>query len=288
MSAVSAFAVVAHRAEPTSSRLGSVLTPARALSRLRAGDVALARLDVLQSLDGIEPGLWAIDRLEATGVVVRNRRPALVASHDKLRTAQVLFSAGVPHPRTVHVAPWLPRPELEAPLVFKPRFGSWGRDVVRCDTDGEIGPALSWLGSRRWYAATGGIAQKLVAPRGYDLRILVAGGKVAGAIRRVAAAGEWRTNVELGARREPVSPPPDACSIALAAARAVGGDLVGIDLLPADVGTWVVLEVNGAVAFTGAYSIDGDVFETVRAALTADDQAPLPLAADTLSSVTPL
>ncbi|MGZ4290500.1 MAG: hypothetical protein ACXVQZ_07775, partial [Gaiellaceae bacterium] len=75
------------------------------------------------------------------------------------------------------------------------------------------------------------------------------------------------TNVSLGARREPVVPPPDACDVALRAAAAVDGALVGIDLLPADVGTWVVLEVNGAVDFTSTYTFDDDVFAAAAAAL---------------------
>jgi RimK family alpha-L-glutamate ligase len=264
-----AFAVVAHRVTPTNTRLGNVLSPAQALTRLVPGDVALGRLDVLQTLDGIEPGLWALDRLAALGVTVLNPRHALVAAHDKLATAHTLHAAGVPHPRTVHVAPWLPAPELEPPLVLKPRFGSWGADVIRCDTAEEIEIGLEEIATRAWYEATGAVAQKLVAPRGYDLRLIVARGRVIGAVRRVAAPGEWRTNVALGARREPVAPPLDACAVALAGADAIDADLVGVDLLPADAGTWVVLELNGAVDFTNVYSLDDDVFSAATAALCA-------------------
>ncbi|HZT91071.1 MAG TPA: ATP-grasp domain-containing protein [Gaiellaceae bacterium] len=245
------------------------LTPAQALTRLREGDVALGRLDVLPTLDGIEPGLWALDRLPALGVTVLNGRRTLVTAHDKLATAAALAAARVPHPRTVHVAPWLPEPELEPPLVIKPRFGSWGTDVIRCDDPQQIEHALAWVRDRPWFEATGAIAQKLVAPRGFDLRIVVARGAVIGAVRRVAAPGEWRTNVALGAKREPVAPPPEACDVALAAAEALGAALVGVDLLPADVGTWVVLEVNGAVDFTSVYSLGDDVFAVARDALGA-------------------
>ena len=272
------FAVVAHRVTPTNTRLGTVLSPAQALARLAPGDVALGRLDVLASLDGVEPGLWALERLSATGVTVLNGRQTLVAAHDKLTTAHALFGASVPHPRTMHVAPWLPLPELEPPLVFKPRFGSWGQDVIRCDDEPSIQRTLAYLETRAWYDATGAIAQKLVAPRGFDLRLVVAGGKIVGAVKRVAAAGEWRTNVALGARREPVQPPPEACAIAIAAAAAIDGALVGIDLLPADVGTWVVLEVNGAVDFTSAYSLDDDVFSAASAALLVPHAEPSALA----------
>jgi RimK family alpha-L-glutamate ligase len=269
MPAMSRFFVVASHPTPTNARLGPVLTPAQAVARLGRGDVALGRLDVLPSLDGIEPGLWALDLLERRGVTVLNSAGALATAHDKLATAEALACAGVPHPPTVHVAPWLPPPALEPPLVLKPRFGSWGRDVTRCDSS----PALEWaLDASRlrvWFNSAGGVVQRLVPPAGFDLRVVVAGGAVAGAVLRQAAPGEWRTNVALGGRRVPISPPPDACELALAAAEAVGGDLVGIDLLPVAGDGWLVLEVNGAVDFNGCYSLDVEVFSAVEAALLA-------------------
>src|SRR5262245_55091858 len=73
------FAVVAGRSTPTNERLGCVFTPAQAATRLRPGDVALGRLDVLPSVDGIEPGLWALDLLERRGVTVLNPRASLEA-----------------------------------------------------------------------------------------------------------------------------------------------------------------------------------------------------------------
>jgi len=159
------FAVVAHRVTPTNTRLGIVLSPAQAVARLGRGDVALGRLDVLATLDGIEPGLWALERLAAAGVTVLNGRRALVAAHDKLATASALYAAGVSHPYTVHVAPWLPAPELEPPIVFKPRFGSWGQDVIRCDDMESIERTLEELRARPWYEATGGIAQNTVVSK---------------------------------------------------------------------------------------------------------------------------
>ncbi len=278
---MTAFAVVAHRVTPTNTRLGLVLTPAQALARLRPGDVALGRLDVLETLDGVEPGLWALDRLAASGVLVRNGRATLVAAHDKLTTARALAATGVPHPRTLHLAPWLPLPALAPPLVLKPRFGSWGRDVVRCDDELSLRRSLAELAGRAWYEATGAIAQELIPSRGHDLRLVVAGGRVVGAVRRVAPTGEWRTNVALGARREPVTPSPAACETALAAAAAIDGDLVGVDLLPDGRGSWIVLELNGAVDFTNAYSLGDDVYGAAVSRLGVVEEAAPGLAAET-------
>jgi RimK family alpha-L-glutamate ligase len=246
---------------------------------LRAGDVALDRLDVLPGLDGIDGGLRSLGELEARGVRVLNPASALIGAHDKLVTARLLRGAGLPHPRTWCVSRGSPVPSVDGPVVVKPRFGSWGRDVVRCADLDDLHRQLRSLARREWYAAHGALVQELVEPRGFDLRILVADAHVVGAVRRVAADGEWRTNVALGARREPVVPPLDACRLAVASAATAGADLVGVDLLPLGDG-WTVLELNGAVEFTGEYSLGEDVFAAVARRLARRSGRAAPPAFD--------
>ena len=77
-----------------------LLPPELAASRARPGDVLLPRLDVLPTLDGIEPGLSLMDAVARRGVQVVNRAGTIAAAHDKLATALRLSAAGVPHPRT--------------------------------------------------------------------------------------------------------------------------------------------------------------------------------------------
>ena len=275
------FVVVAHRCTDTNAALAAaagtlgvpsaVLSPRDALRILEPGDVALGRLDVREGLDGVEPGCAELERLAASGVEVLNRPGALVAAHDKLLTARALRLAGLPHPHTWLIAEGMPTPAPELPIVLKPRFGSWGRDVTLCRTAADLSAELERLAFRGWFREQGVLAQALVPPLGWDLRLVVAGGRIVGATRRVAAPGEWRTNVALGARPEPVAPPPLARTLAIGAAAAVRGDLVGIDLLPTAAG-YVVSEINGAVDFRPGYALDHEdvyaeaVLELLRAA----------------------
>lgn len=248
-----------------------LLSPAEAVVALGPGDVAIARLDVLPTLDGIEPGLELLPGLGRRGVRVLNPAPALVAAHDKLATESALAAAGIPRPGTWHVRP-SETARLRPPLVLKPRFGSWGRDVFRCRDEDELAACIDEVAGRGWFRRTGAVGQELLPASTSDLRVIVAGGVAVGAAERVAAPGEWRTNISLGGSLRAARPPAEALELAVRAAAAIGADLVGVDLLPLETG-FAVVELNGAVEFDHRYSLGGGVYEAVVEALGLESDA---------------
>jgi RimK family alpha-L-glutamate ligase len=255
-----------------------VLTPAHAATLAGPDVVAVGRIDVSEGLDGPEDGLWALGTLAAGGVRVLNRAGALLAAHDKLLTARVLERAGLPHPRTtvLHLGDALP--SWEGPVVVKPRFGSWGREVELCESEAALRRHLREVESRAPFRH-GVLVQEFVPPDGFDLRVIVVGDVAVGAVRRVAAPGEWRTNVALGGTRAPADAPAAALDLAIRAVAAAGVDFAGVDLLPQPDGSWTVLELNGAVDFTRDYALDDDPFvaaahELVRLHNSATTRSP--------------
>jgi [lysine-biosynthesis-protein LysW]--L-2-aminoadipate ligase len=243
------------------------LSPSEGASLLQPDDVAVGRLDVLRTLDGIEPGLHVLSDLAHRNVRVLNDAHALLRAHDKLLTAVCLERAKLHHPRTLLLEHPETQPPIEPPFVLKPRFGSWGADVFRCRTPWELEAVFRRVSGRPWFRRHGAIVQELLPLEGHDLRVIVAGGRVVGAVRRIAAPGEWRTNMALGGTREPVDPPEEARRLSLEAAAAIGADLVGVDLIPVGDG-YVVLELNGAVEFDEGYDLPGgDIYLDTAEAL---------------------
>jgi RimK family alpha-L-glutamate ligase len=244
------------------------LSPEEACWRLRAGDVALIRLDVLETLDGIEPGLRLLEPLQRRGVRVLNRPDALVGAHDKLETARRLAAAGFRQPGYVHIKSSASAVPLEPPVVVKPRYGSWGRDVVLCQTETELRHCLEDLRHKHWFLEHGALVQEVVSRSRRDLRLIVAAGRIVGAATRRAAPGEWRTNISLGGSLAAAEPDAAAAALAIGAVATIGMDLAGVDLLPLPGGGHIVLELNGAVDFDDRYSLrGGDVYLDAAAAL---------------------
>src|SRR5207237_1199331 len=123
--------------------------------------------------------------------------------------------------------------------VVKPLFGSEGRGMIRV-SDVEIAwrtfRALERLQSILY-------VQQFIHHPGWDLRAFVLGDRVLSAMRR-HAQDDWRTNVAQGGRTEPIALTTEEERLALAAARAVGTQVAGVDLLPRPDGGYYVLEVN--------------------------------------------
>ena len=245
--------VYAWRARGVDAR---ILWPREALETLGSGDTAVTRLDVLPTLDGVEPGLELVGELGGRGVRVLNGPAALLAAHDKLRTSELLAGAGLPHPWAIHVAPGSPLPAVPLPCVVKPRFGSWGQEVHLCRTLEDVERCLERIADRTWWSVHGALVQELAGPVARDVRVVVAGDRVVAGAQRIAAPGEWRTNVTLGGRVVEAELPPDTAELAVDAARALGIDFAGVDLLPV-AGGWTILELNGAVDFDTRYSLAG-------------------------------
>ena len=179
----------------------------------------------------------------AEGTTVLNPPRALETCVDKFLTTARLCEAAVPTPRTIctQTADDAMRAfnSLGGDIVVKPIFGSEGRGMVRL-TDKEV----AW---RTFHAIeqTGCVVylQQFIRHPGWDVRAFVLGDRVLASMKRYGH-GDWRTNVAQGGTTMACELAAPQRALALAAARATGAILAGVDLLCDEVGRWFVIEVN--------------------------------------------
>jgi RimK family alpha-L-glutamate ligase len=137
--------------------------------------------------------------------------------------------------------------------IVKPLFGSLGHGMVRL-TDPDIASRV--LESLEAMHAVFYV-QRTIDHGGRDVRVFVIGGRVLGAIERRAPDGDWRTNVARGGSARTFALPAEWERLAIEAARVVGADYAGVDLLPAVDGGVFVLEVNGIPGWQGLQRATG-------------------------------
>lgn len=209
-------------------------------------------------------------RLEARGTPVVNRPRPLELAIDKYLSLARLAAAGIAVPRTVVcqdsaavVRAW----EEFGDSVVKPLFGSRGRGLARIDGPAALGLWLSGPGSAAEPAVH--YVQEFVRHPGWDARILVVGRQWF-AVRRTAAAGDWRTNLSRGGRATPFEPPPGWVDLAGRAATVLGTEVAGVDLVEGADGRPLVLEVNAVPGWRGTAAATGaDVAGTIVSHLEA-------------------
>lgn len=237
------------------------LTASVGAEGLRFGPAAVAAADaiVVRGMPGVATGTDRLESvvfrmdvlgcLETEGLPVVNRPRALEIAIDKYLSLAALARAGLRVPRTVVVqdaeAARAAFASLGSSCVAKPIFGSRGRGIARVSTATAAAAAVSAGGL--------GYLQEFLPHAGWDVRVLVIGDQTF-AMRRIAAAGEWRTNISLGGRPEAFAPPTGWLELARRAAAAVGADVAGVDILPTDDGP-VVLEVNAVPGWQGLQAV---------------------------------
>jgi ribosomal protein S6--L-glutamate ligase len=219
-------------------------------------DAILVRTMPPGSLEQVVFRMDLLHRLQARGVRVLNPPTALEACVDKYLASAKLEAAGLNVPPTIvcqDAETALAAFEaLGRDVVVKPLFGSEGRGMVRVSD-----PELAWR-TFRTLERTGSVLylQKFIAHPGWDLRVFVIGSRVLTAMRR-HARGDWRTNVAQGGKAEAARLTGEQEGLALAAAKAVGAPVAGVDLLPGPDGTLHVLEVNAVPGWRALAPVTG-------------------------------
>jgi RimK family alpha-L-glutamate ligase len=238
-------------------------------AELRSGEIVLNQFDALLvrsmppgSLEQIVFRMDALARLEAAGVAVINPAKAIEAAVDKyLATARLQAADFLTPPTTVCQTSEEALAAFDAlggDVVVKPLFGGEGRGITRV-SDAAIGrrvfTALEQIGAVLYL-------QQFIPHDGVDWRLLVVGDDVLG-MRRINP-DDWRTNISLGARAEPLEVTAELAGLARRAAAAVGASIAGIDLLPGRDGRLYALEVNAVPGWRALAAVTGiDVAERV-------------------------
>lgn len=202
--------------------------------------------------------LFVARNLESVDALVMNSAAAHQTAADKWATHLVLAGAGLPVARTVAIASAQMLAQVADQMppawVLKHRRGSWGRNVVRAETLDAAESAYALLAQLPSSGSDIVLVQEYVAATA-DLRVIVVDGEVLGVIERQGS--EWRHNVALGSRAVRRTLDRAVLDVSRHAARVLGLDICGIDLLERADGSHVILEANARVEFRGFESVHG-------------------------------
>jgi ribosomal protein S6--L-glutamate ligase len=203
-------------------------------------------------------GLAVVRQFEMMGVYCLNESQAIARSRDKLRTLQILSRHNIGVPPTVftrqadHVPACIDRVN-GPPVVVKLLQGTQGIGVVLAE---------STVAASSVIEAFHGLDQNILIQgfikeaKGADIRALVVGRKVVGAMRRQALSGEFRSNLHRGGTATKIRLPVEYRRTALAAARVLGLRVAGVDMLESKDGP-MIMEVNSSPGLEGITKTTG-------------------------------
>lgn len=203
-------------------------------------------------------GTAVVRQFEMMGVYSVNESLAISRSRDKLRSLQLLARRGIGLPVTMFAHRTSQAEDIietigGAPVVIKLLEGTQGLGVVLGETENaakSIIQAFAGLDANF-------LVQEFIKEAGAeDIRCLIVGDRVVAAMMRRGKEGEFRSNLHQGGSAESVRITPTERSTAVAAARAMGLHVCGVDLLRANHGP-VVMEVNSSPGFEGIEKATG-------------------------------
>ncbi len=203
-------------------------------------------------------GTAVLRQFEVAGVYSINESIAISRSRDKLRAHQLLARKGVGMPITGYAHAANATEDLidfvgGAPVVVKIMQSTHGNGVVLAETKKA---AESVINAFRGLHADFLVQEFIKEAGGADIRCFVVGNKVVAAMQRQAKEGEFRSNLHMGGSATLVKLKADERALAVRAARVLGLDVAGVDLIRSAHGP-LVLEVNSSPGLKGIEAATG-------------------------------
>ncbi|MBA3483328.1 MAG: 30S ribosomal protein S6--L-glutamate ligase [Pirellulales bacterium] len=203
-------------------------------------------------------GTAVVRQFEMMGVFVANESQAISRSRDKLRSLQLLARDGVGLPVTgcAHSTKDIDGVISLAggtPLVVKLIEGTQGVGVILAETKKA---AQAVIEAFRGLDANILVQEFIKEAGGADVRCFVVGGRVVATMKRQAGPGEFRSNLHRGGTAEKIKISPEERSTAVRAARTMGLNISGVDVLRSNHGA-VVMEVNSSPGLEGIEKATG-------------------------------
>ncbi len=203
-------------------------------------------------------GAAVVLQFEMAGVFTLNDSQAISRSRDKLRSLQLLSRAGVDLPTTSFAHSTQDIDGLlevvgGPPVVVKLLEGTQGLGVVLAETRKAADSVISAF---RQLDANILVQEYVKEARGADIRAFVVGGKVVAAMKRQGPPGEFRSNLHRGGHAEVIKLSAGERATAVRAAKTMGLNVAGVDLIQSDVGP-MVLEVNSSPGLEGIEAASG-------------------------------
>jgi ribosomal protein S6--L-glutamate ligase len=199
-----------------------------------------------------EYGVAVVRHFEAQGIFSTAVSQAIAQSRDKLHSLQIMSEAGLPIPQTAAIAqPAAFFTAIQAvggpPVVIKLVQGTQGKGVILAPNLQTAAYVMNKLRGMKRQA----LVQEFIAEAGgRDIRIIVVGNKCVAAMERRAPNGDFRSNLHLGGTAVPIIPNAEIEQLALAATRAHGLHVAGVDILQSHRGP-LLLEVNSSPGLEG-------------------------------------
>ena len=207
-----------------------------------------------------EYGLSMIRHLELLGIPVINNYSAILLARNKFLSLQTLSRQGMPVPETRYASNGsnFDKAVFDLggfPVVIKASSGRQGEGVFRMDTPKKSRHLLKNLLNK----GRGVLIQEFIPPENRkDIRVLVVGEKVVGAMALKPRKGDFRANIHLSGLAEKTSLTKDMTALALNSTKALGLDIAGVDMIEESSGDLRVIEVNYAPGFRGLESCTGE------------------------------